>query len=156
MVVIGVDQSLCGTGVVVMDGTQILYSGVIETDTDYGDVYIRIRFICFEVIQIIKKYGVERMVIEGLAFAANGRVADLAGVHHGIVLTSSIATLVVEPKTLKKTVTGSGNATKIDMFNALPITIQKRFEKQFPKSAKGKMHKRVFDLADAYWLSLAS
>jgi len=157
---IGIDQSLTSTGIVVLhDGEPKAYK-VITTDKAY-DKFTRMMEAAEYIINFIQrldKYSeeVERVIIEGLPFGMrqSNVTRDLAGLQ-AVIVTSLQENLkitieeelhIVAPTTIKKYATGSGKATKDQLFEALPESVQKVFE-AVPKT-KGR-----FDLTDAYWLA---
>ncbi len=88
----------------------------------------------------------------------NGMLGDLGGLQHAIIalaIDNQIPYTVIPPKTLKKNVTGSGNAGKWEMFDALPVEIQEEFTKYYKMSKRTikKPSGSAFDVADAYWLA---
>lgn len=98
--------------------------------------------------------------MEGLGFGSTGDAArSLAGLQFLLIdgfktaindeFTVKFVDSFVDiatPTTVKKFATGSGKATKDEMFDALPKTVKDKFLK-IPKT-KGR-----YDLTDAYWLS---
>lgn len=103
---------------------------------------------------------VMHVCLEGLGFGSTGDAArSLAGLQFMLIdgfydafaddymIKFADPTLrVATPTTVKKFATGKGNASKEEIFDALPDRIKEEFSK-IPKS-KGR-----YDLADAYWLS---
>lgn len=157
---LGIDQSLTGTGVIICGADHnILHHEVIKSSKSDGDMYVRVRNICNRIMDIIEPYEIDRGCIEGIAMGARGMIGDLGGLQHVIVNRlfecADIDFVVVPPKTLKKQTTGSGNATKWDMFDALPTETQELFVKyyKFSKRTGKSITGNGFDVTDAYHLA---
>lgn len=151
--ILGIDQSISCTGVVVVtDGVLDHYETVTTPPMKgiYNKVF-RIKSIVDQIVAIIGKYNPEVVYIEEIAFAGQGDAAkDLAGLYYVILVTLDrigVKYVPVNIKTVKKLATGSGNAKKEDMFEALPDTVKIEFG-TFPKT-KGR-----YDLADAYHIAV--
>lgn len=110
--VMGLDLSLSQSGWAVDGGSDLSY-GVIKAGALRGAerlVYIRRR-----VYDLVQRYGPGLLVIEGYAFGARGRLADigeLGGVVRVLLHVLRLPYIVVAPTLCKKFVTGSGSAGK--------------------------------------------
>jgi Holliday junction resolvasome RuvABC endonuclease subunit len=138
-IIMGIDQSLTGTGITVFkDGTYtfdlISTSKTKDTKSPSIDYTLRLMSITESVEQIILKYGVELIAIENMSFGSKGRtVFDLGGLSHllrAMFIKHQIPFIVVPPTVLKKQFTGKGTAKKIDMINAVPKDIDIPFKKK--------------------------
>ena len=125
-IVMGIDPSLTGTGVVVIDGEgSIITRKVIGTPASTPTLQ-RIRRITHDVLQIYLGVvpGPSVVVIEQLVQGQTGKANDRAGLHWLIrsflstrrmqegYLEQSSDAIEVAPGTLKKWVTGTGSAEK--------------------------------------------
>jgi Holliday junction resolvasome RuvABC endonuclease subunit len=150
---IGIDQSLTHSGVVVFNRGELIFATGISTDTKDSSIEERIFYIRERVKEILIEYSPEYASIEGLAYGIasnNGRL--LAGVFFSILtllIEFNIPYKVVNPKTLKKTVTGIGSADKLLMRETIDEDILNKLSlltKLKPTS------KKFEDIVDAYWL----
>lgn len=151
--ILGIDQSLNGTAVCIMEDENLVDFLVIRTDK-FKDVFSRTLTIALKICEIYENYKPDIVHLEGLAFAMRGNsTRDLAGLLFTIVniLTlkyPEVKYLLIPPTTLKKFATGSGKADKQMMVAALPEDIRERF-----KAAGFKKTTGISDLSDSYWLA---
>jgi Holliday junction resolvasome RuvABC endonuclease subunit len=151
--VMGIDQSLNGTAVCIIENDILVDFCVIRTNK-FKDVFSRTLSIALELCEIYEKYKPNIVHIEGLAFAMRGNATrDLAGLLFTIINVMvlkhpEVQLLIVPPTTLKKYATGSGKAKKEDMIACLPEDVMKRFT-----DAKYKKTTGLADLADSYHLA---
>lgn len=124
MIVMGIDASLTSTGVVVLDGDNILLSRAIVTKPgDYQSTIIRLCKIRQEVVSCINKHKPGRICIEGFSYGSKGMAVMQIGMLGGLLrealeyarLVSGVEWSEVPPTTLKKYVTGKGNSAKDEM-----------------------------------------
>jgi crossover junction endodeoxyribonuclease RuvC len=117
---IGIDLSLCGTGIVVIDDGKIILQQVIKSKPS-GDKPInelrRIELIVHKINEILQDYRPNLAVIENLAFMARNTTAltQLAGLNYFVRSTLAIRGVpfyLCAPTTLKKFATGKGNCPK--------------------------------------------
>ena len=121
MILMGVDQSLTGTGITIWDGKAFSYS-LLETkkekDTkapsiDYTRRLMKIKHL---VKQFITDNKVELIAIEGMSFGSTGRIIfELGGLSHilrELFVEEGVDFIVIPPTTLKKFWTGKGTANK--------------------------------------------
>lgn len=136
--VMGLDLSLTATGLVVWDGRKIKRKrrykteplapsdglklrprGQLAPDRFRGDDEERIDWLRKKVRATVKKFGICFVVIEGHAFNAKGRgktvLSELAGVIKNELHRLEVAFVIVTPPALKKSFTGNGKASKVDM-----------------------------------------
>lgn len=151
----GIDQSLTHTGIVVSDKEKgIIDVRGISTKPEEGSIEQRILHIKKEVNEKINLHKPDIIFIESLAYrmnSNNGRLlAGLFFVLLTLFIEKNIRYVIINPKTLKKEVTGNGAASKDDMFKLIPEEDLLKIEKLgFVK----KTSKKFEDLVDAYWLS---
>jgi Holliday junction resolvasome RuvABC endonuclease subunit len=152
MIILGIDQSYTSSGLVVVDGDKLLYSGVFKTPKDM-DIFERAWRIGEHVLEKIEEFGVEAVAIEGLAFGMTGNATrDLAGLQFVIVskiqFVAGKLVAVISPKSLKVFATANGKATKKEMIAAVPEDVNSIFKGQGYKLTTG-----LADLSDAYFLA---
>lgn len=136
--VLGLDLSMTGLGAVVWDGKKVLAHrrlktepvaqhdglkarprGQLASDRFAGTDEERIEWLRRKVAVLVKKYQPAVVVIEGYAFGARGRgktiLSELNGVVKNMLVRKGIVFIVPGPKTIKKHMTGDGNASKLEM-----------------------------------------
>lgn len=153
MKVMGIDQSLNGTAVCIMDDDNLIDFCVIRTNK-LSDVFARTLDVALKLCHMYDTHKPDIVHIEGLAFAMRGNATrDLAGLLFTVVNVFAIrhpeAVLqLIPPTTLKKHATGSGKADKAMMISHLPDDIRCRFIEAGFKKTTG-----LADLSDSYWLA---
>jgi len=119
----GIDPSLCSTGIICLDKNgNIAGCRLIKTDSNSGDE-CRLIYIWDSVKNFLDKYKSEDVVIyiEGLSYGSKTNPvikAKLSGLHYYIrVCLKELGKSfeIIPPKTLKKLITGNGNAGKDDI-----------------------------------------
>ena len=146
----GIDLSLTGTGVVLLDEKgELKHQKLIKSKKDGDrpiDELLRLERIRDEVEKEIMSSGWEPKIVcvEGLAFMARNTTAlvQLAALNYlirGMLYSLAIDFVIVAPTTLKKFVTGKGNADK----NIVLMEIYKRYDQTFTDD----------NLGDAYGLA---
>lgn len=146
---IGLDLSLTASGVVVVDisSHSVLSQNVITSKpsdgTTVGEI-VRLNKIVDEVIGTIVLFSPEIVVIEGLAFMAKNTTAlvQLSALNYFVrreLVSRGIPFLIVAPPTLKKFLTGHGNAQK----DQIMLETYKRYGESFLDN----------NLCDAYGLA---
>lgn len=138
---VGIDQSLTGTGLIILDE----HGGIIKEKliTTKSSQKIEDRFIdIFENIYLFIKPG-DKIYIEGLSLYSTGqRLAEIFALHYIIRLKlheNEYNYTIIPPKTLKKWITDNGNAKK----DLMMLKIYKRWGIEFTNN----------NLADAYALA---
>jgi crossover junction endodeoxyribonuclease RuvC len=134
MTVIGLDLSLTRTGVCVL--SQDGYETFSITSKPQGDSYTdelkRMLRIVDRIAEEIDKREVGLVVVEGLAFMARNTSAlvQLSGLNYLVrdrLHARGLPFLIVTPSTLKKFVTGKGNAQKdhilLEVYKRYGVTI---------------------------------
>jgi Holliday junction resolvasome RuvABC endonuclease subunit len=153
MKIMGIDQSLNGTAVCIVEDGILIDFSITRSDKSQ-DVFQRALYIALSISDLYGRYKPDVVHIEGLAFGMRGNATrDLAGLLFTIVnvLTlyhPSAKMLIIPPTTLKKFATGSGKSKKINMIAALPEDIRKKFTDANYKKTTG-----LADLADSYHLA---
>lgn len=124
----GIDQSLTGTGVVIIENNVIIHQQLLTTKKTKNtkcptiDYTRRLIILKNTIKELIVSFGIGMIAMEGIAFGAKGRaIFDIGGLSH--LLREAFIELdkpfiIVPPATLKKFWTGKGNANKGDMINA--------------------------------------
>lgn len=159
MNIMGVDQSLTGTGVTVFTDNEEYYyllksEKTAKTKNPTVDYTRRLIKITNEVEELIKKHKINYACIEGMSYGSKSSIVfDLGGLSHlvrAMFLNNGVKFIVIPPKTLKKFATENGNADKIAMIEeamkrGANIPFFKRIKKQ-----------TVFDdnVVDAYFLAV--
>ena len=149
--IMGIDQSLTSTGIVIVNGIDVIHSEVIcSIKTD--NTYKRITDISIRCLDLANKFKPNDIVIEGLAFGSFGKATrDLAGLHFviaSLLLLNQHKVHVIPPTQLKKLATGHGKASKKDMYASLPSHIKDYFVNKKFKTTSG-----LYDVTDAYFLA---
>jgi len=133
--IIGIDLSLTGTGIVVLEDGKLMKKKLIKSKP-LGkrpiDEIHRIRKIIEEIEDILGEDIPDIAVIEGMAFMARNTTAlvQLAALNYmtrALLVDYNITFIIVAPTSLKKFVTGSGNAKKdvmlIETYKRYGVTI---------------------------------
>lgn len=134
LISIGIDPSLTGTGVVVLNDGKLVEKRLIKSKKD-GDSFVkelqRIQGIVAEIDQMIGEYSPDIVCMEGLAFMARNTSAlvQLSALNYFIraVLNERVPWVIVQPSTLKKFITGSGSGGKdvvmMEVYKRYGVTI---------------------------------
>ena len=152
MKILSIDQSYTHCAFCIIDENKLVDFGVFESDKA-DSVYDRALYIANKIIAVQQQHLPNEIRLEGLAFAMRGNATrDLAGLLFTIITTIKSKCQfnnfkIISPKTVKKTATGSGKATKKQMVNSLPEEIKDIFTSQGYKLTTG-----LTDLADAFWI----
>lgn len=114
---IGLDPSLSATGLVVLrHQEELLKQAIISSNNNYS-MDQRLQFLVENVRSHIMTYPPDqtRVRIEGLAFSALGKIAELAALHYmlrAMLIGEQLSFSVIPPSAWKKYALGSGNAKK--------------------------------------------
>ena len=161
MVRLGLDQSLRCSGVSIVETLGqhqlVLYSGTIHTEKtladNYEDVFKRSMDITDAVSELVDRYDVDEVYLEGLSFGSSGNATRDLAILLGMLVRSlkenNVKVVVITPPALKKFATGTGIADKEMMLAAVGAKDPAKME-EFLKIPKTKGR---YDLAGAYWLS---
>ena len=121
MKIIGLDLSLTNTGWVILQNGNVRAYFTIVTKPRRG--IKRLSYIKRELKKVLIVYKPKWAVIEGYAYSPNANMAfsigELGGIIKRLLYVRGINYLIVAPKTLKKFVTGNGNANKEMMAKAV-------------------------------------
>lgn len=152
MRVLGIDQSYTGSGLIVLESTNILHAERFTSSINL-DKPDRCWEIATHIGSIVDNYNPHIIAIEGLAFGMRGDATrDLAGLQFVIICVlrhfHKKDTLIVSPKAIKKFATGSGKADKKQMIENLPPEVRAQFDNLGVKKTTG-----LADLTDAYFLA---
>lgn len=143
MIFIGIDPSIAGTGVCVLDEKLNILEQVLIKTKPIDNIESRYYTILMGIKCIIEKYKDIKITIEGLSFGSRGQsMLELAGLHYLIRFTffsSGVSYSVVPPTALKKFITGKGNVKKEQML----LQVFKKFGVEFDDN----------NLCDAYCLA---
>jgi len=133
---IGIDPSLSGTGLVIINSSKILHIKLIETSPKEKLIEKRFIFIMNSIFESLglyegKGYIIKSIYIEGLSFGSKGQgTTDLAALHHMIrtqLFIHGIQCEVVAPLELKKWAIGISSAPK----NVMLKEVYKRWGKDW-------------------------
>ena len=144
--VVGIDPSLTGFAMVAMyqDGTTVEKEIKTKAVKTLSDRMTRLRTLAREAESFVKEHIPELCLIEGYAFGAKGRaiisLGELGGVVRHFVVGLADNTVEVPPSTVKRFLTGKGNANKLDVVQKLG----RRFDREF----------KTDNIADAFGLAL--
>lgn len=121
----GLDLSLTGTGVVIIDDLgNVLKSGTygekLERKATEKEKIERMIWIATQVVRDSREFDTKVIGIEGFAFRAKGAQNDLGELHgvikSQILMSLKIVPIIVPVKTARKTVLGNGNMKKDKVF----------------------------------------
>lgn len=150
MRVLSIDQSLVNNALIIWEDG-IIYDFEVLHTTNIDKEAIRIMKIVDRIEEIIKEDNISVISLEALSFGSiSTSVRPLAGLYYAIcILGERLGLEVIDftPKSVKKFATGSGNAKKKQMWEALPPNIKTKFESKVKTISAGK-----YDLADAYFI----
>jgi crossover junction endodeoxyribonuclease RuvC len=128
---IGLDLSLTGTGVVVLEDGKILSQKLIKSkpcgDRPCNEV-TRIRTIVSGIEEVVRSNKLDVAVIEGLAFMVRNATAlvQLSALNYmtrAMLMDCGVPFVIVAPTSLKKFVTGNGGSKK----DVMLIEVYKRW-----------------------------
>lgn len=155
MRVFGIDQSYTSSGLIIVEGEQVIHAEKFVSDSN-KDKPARAWDIAQHIGTLVEQFNPDIVALEGLAFGMRGdSTRDLAGLQFVIVdvlrYQYNTDVLVASPRTVKKVAYGDGNAEKIDMYEHLPKKIKILFEEMGLKKTTG-----MLDLSDAYYIAKAA
>ncbi len=141
MIVLGLDLSLTGTGIVILNRDKLLYSECFKPKNKSGsDRLIEIRR---KVKAILTEYNPQIICLEGYSFGSRGRalfqIGELGGIIRILLHESGIKWIEITPSQVKKFATGKGNSGK----DLILQQVYKRWGQEFKTS----------DEADAFVLA---
>ena len=130
MRILGIDQGLANTGLVILDnskGTRVIYKEIFKTSSK-DKTEKRIEKIYNHIDKIIKSYHIDIVATEKLYGYSKFTVKKMlivnmiTGIINLLVSQNDIGIIEIPPKTIKKYITGNGNANKEE--------VQEEIEKQ--------------------------
>lgn len=124
ILIAGIDPSLTGTGVVIMNQTgKILFEKLILPKKLKG--VERLQFIRNEVLNTLKLYNIDYVAIEGYSMNSKGRsvfdLGELGGVLRLTFYDNDIKYKVISPSSLKAFIAENGSADKEMMRSAVKM-----------------------------------
>lgn len=134
--VLGLDLSLNGSGIVLLSpNNEILHHEVVILNTNKRNKLKgmdRILYIIERINKLVTEYRDLHVIIEGYSFGSKGRsvvsLGELGGAVRLFLFQNNIPFLEVPPTTLKKVVTGRGDAKKEDMLAAVRAQLGVSFD----------------------------
>lgn len=152
MKTLGIDQSYTNSGLVLINDQELDIIDLYKSDAT-TDKPARAWEIAQHIGNIIAVNKPDVVAMEGLAFGMRGDATrDLAGLQFVIACIlryeHDTEVSIVSPRTVKKVATGNGKAGKMELFEALPATVQTAFNDTGAKKTTG-----LLDLTDAYWIA---
>jgi Holliday junction resolvasome RuvABC endonuclease subunit len=133
---IGIDTSLTGTGVIVLNDGKIVGQKLIKSkpvpDGKPIDEVRRIETIVGEIFLVVKEHKPQIAVIEGLAFMVKNTTAlvQLSALNYftrSMLMKNGVPFVIVAPTSLKKFITGNGASKKdvmlMETFKRYGVTI---------------------------------
>jgi len=144
--VVGIDPSLTGFAMTAMykDGTVVEQELTSKPAKTLVGRVKRLQRLAKAAEDFLKEHVPELCLVEGYAYAAKGRsvisLGELGGVVREYIVGISDITVEVPPTTLKRFLTGKGNANKL----AVTQKLVRRFDREF----------KTDNLADSFGLAL--
>jgi Holliday junction resolvasome RuvABC endonuclease subunit len=122
-VVVGIDPSLNGTGLAVLQGGRLTYQHVrLNNRSDNRATgTARLLYVAASIDEFLTLHKADTVCMEGVAMHGVGRVADIAELHGAVRVVAALqgcSIVTVPPSALKKYATGNGRADKQDMIAA--------------------------------------
>ena len=154
MRILGIDQSMTSSGIVIFDDTTLIHHQLIKTSKDDGSNFLRFNIISSEIILLIKNWNIKQVNIEGLPMGRSiGNSHKTLAALQGVIISKiieqcNIESKIIAPTAVKKFATGSGRAKKDEMVHALPEAILKLFINSNLKKSTG-----LYDCTDAYFIA---
>jgi crossover junction endodeoxyribonuclease RuvC len=128
----GVDPSLTGTGVIVIDQDKNIIDQELISTTNKDSIEKRLIYIRRKLLFIPKIIRLKSVYIEGLSYGSKGDAALQLGALHFIIrmmfYEKKLNYKIIAPKTLKKFHTGFGNTVKKDILEKVDQTLGVRFD----------------------------
>lgn len=159
MVFLSLDQSLSCTGYTLWTNTPVggyILSdfGTLQRPKDITDTVLQIKWMKEQVAQLMADNKVTSVALEGLPYGMQSTsVRSLSALYFCLLLhfekTETLVT-VVTPTQAKKCAV-KGNASKQEVYEALPQELREQIEQKGFKKTTG-----MYDIADAYWIALAA
>jgi len=117
---LGIDLSMTGTGIALLEDGKLVYSETIKSKKEGDTPDAEVRRLMGIVVKVMEHVDVienlDVVVLEGIAFMAKSTaLAQLSGLTYMVrkeMVDRDIQFFVVAPTTLKKFITGKGNSAK--------------------------------------------
>ena len=143
-IIIGLDLSLCATGIAVINEKGDIIEKKLIVSTPKEENTPRLLKICLTIMEIINRHKPNLAILEGPAFGVSKTISifqlgELAGMTKEKLFIQNIPFRIVPPTVLKKFITGKGNAPK----DIVMLKIYKKYGIEFEDN----------NLADAYALA---
>lgn len=143
-IVMGLDLSLTGTGVMAVDDQWRIVERRLVTSSPKEENTPRLTKIAISIMLSVGKIRPDLVVIEGPAFGISKttsifQLGELAGIVKRDLFTTNHPFIIVPPSQLKKFVTGKGNAKK----DLMLLAVHKKYGEDFEDD----------NLCDAYVLA---
>lgn len=158
MRILGIDQSFTNCACVLLDtDTDSVEAFVVFTSDKTQNHFQRARKIAVDILDLVDQIKPDLVAIEGISFGSMiGNVGkSLAGLQFTIVnelYYAGYEPVIIPPKVVKIVATGSGKASKMEIFNRLPGNFVAAItHTSFNSIARGR-----HDLADAYFIAKAA
>ncbi len=137
MIILGIDPGIANTGYGIVQSNaarnQLLHYGSIRTESKTPSE-IRLKTIYDKVIDLIKEYDVEEVVLEDVFFSKQVKTAFILGEAKGIIklaaANSRTPVATYTPLQVKTSVTGYGKAPKIQVQKMVQMLLKL---KELPK-----------------------
>ena len=154
MLILSIDHSFSRTGYSLLDNYKLLATGSFCVGTMS---YENIMAFQERVDNLIKTHKPEIVITEKPAHMRNGDIARMLTSLHTVIilacLRNNTAYYIVNPKIMKKLVTGKGNATKEDVCNVLiekyKFPEEYLCHKEYYKKDKTKVKEIYYDESDS-------
>lgn len=136
MITIGIDSSLTGTGLVVLDDDKIVEQRLIiskPTGKDPLSEMLRIMTIVEDIENSIIMFKPKLATMEGIAMGARGAITQLSGLNYLIrrmLVAHGVSFVIVAPTSLKKFVTGKGIGPK----DVMMLEVYKKYGVSIPEN----------------------
>lgn len=149
----GIDQSFTSGAFTILDGERQIIDFDVFSSNKNETPFMRAHKISCWYGNVATKFQPKIIGVEGLAFGARGNALNnLAGLQFAIVIKLNcelgFPVEIVNPKTVKKHATGSGNASKDELYDFTPSLVKLYFEEKGLKKTKGRS-----DVVDAFWIA---
>jgi len=132
---IGLDLSLSGTGMVILDENEKILEKKLISTKPVDVIEKRLIFIQTEILSCLTKYMIGVTIfVEGLSFGSSGqKMLELAGLHYLVrttffnMVSPAFRYEIIPPTMIKKFITGTGTAKKELML----LKVYKKFGEEF-------------------------
>lgn len=108
--IMGLDLSLTGTGVVVLQDDAVLHRELLATDPGMGSQHSRITYIACRIAELVRQHEPDLAAIEGYAFGkqwGTEPLMELGGVTKHYLFHEEVPWVTYPPQSLKKWVLGA-------------------------------------------------